>query len=138
MTTELLSPFVDLDDELTDFLLSLPGVVEEIGDRLTPAPLPQGSALPAVTYTDISDVGDHTGPEGATAYHQLRYQLDSWAGSKHEARRVDGKIRIVLDGKRNQMGGRSTVSFRKNTVPFYEPETKLWRVMSDYIIHIEK
>ena len=138
MTEELLSPFVDLDDELTAFLLQFPGVVEEIGDRLTPAPLPQASALPAVTYTDISDVGDHTGPEGRGAYHQLRYQLDSWAASKHEARRVDGKIRVVLDGYRGAMGGRSVVALRKNTLSIYEPETTLWHVISDYTIHIEK
>ena len=137
MSDEFLAPFVDLDDELTAYLLSLPGVVEEVEDRVSPAPLPQASALPAITYTSIDDVGSHTGPEGATAYHQLRYQIDSWAASKHEARRVDGKIRVMLDGKRNQMGGRSTVSFRKNTIPFYESETTLWRVMSDYIIHIE-
>ena len=138
MTTELLSSFVDLDDELTAFLLQFPGVVEEIGDRLTPAPLSQASAWPAVTYTDISDVGDHTGPEGRGAYHQLRYQLDSWAASKHEARRVDGKIRVVLDGYRGAMGGRSVVALRKNTLSIYEPETTLWHVISDYTIHIEK
>ena len=136
--SEYLSPFVDLDDELTAFLLQFPAVSEEIGDRLTPAPLPQAVTLPAVTYTDVSDIGDHTGPEGTTAYHQLRYQLDSWAASKDEARRVDGKIRAALDGKRNQMGGRATVAFRQNTTSIYEPETTLWRVMSDYIIHIEK
>jgi len=138
MTTELLSPFVDLDDELTAFLLQFPAVVDEIVDRLTPAPLPQTETLPAVTIGDSSDVGDHTGPEGRGAYHQLRYQLDSWAASKHEARRVDGKIRVVLDGYRGAMGGRSVVALRKNTQSFYEPETQLWRVMSDYIIHIEK
>ena len=137
MSDNYLAPFVDLDDELTAFLLSMPGVVEEVEDRVSPAPLPQASTLPAITYTSVDDIGSHTSPEGATAYHQLRYQIDSWAASQHEARRVDGKTRVMLDGKRNQMGGRSTVSFRKNTVPFYEPETKLWRVMSDYIIHIE-
>lgn len=136
--TTVLSPFVDLDDELTAFLLQFPGVTEEIGDRLTPAPLPQGSALPAITYGDVSDVGDHTGPEGRGAYHQLRYQIDTWAASKHEARRVDGKIRVVLDGYRGAVGGRSVVAVRKNTQSIYEPETTLWRVISDYIIHIEK
>ncbi len=134
----ILSPFVDLDDELTAFLLQFPAVSEGIGERLTPAPLPQAETLPAVTYTDISDIGDHTGPEGRGAYHQLRYQLDSWSASKHEARRVDGKIRVVLDGYRGAMGGRSVVAFRKNTTSIYEPETTLWRVMSDYMIHIEK
>lgn len=137
MTTELLAPFVDLDDELTAFLLQFPAVSEEIGDRLTPAPLPQAETLPAVTYTDVSDVGDHTGPEGRGAYHQVRYQLDCWAASKHAARRGDGKIRVVLDGYRGAMGGRSVVAFRKNTTSIYEPETTLWRVMSDYMIHIE-
>jgi hypothetical protein len=138
MTTELLSPFVDLDEELTAYLLQFPAVSEEIGDRLTSAPLPQAETLPAVTYTDVSDVGDHTGPEGVGAYHQLRYQIDSWAESKQEARRVDGKIRAVLDGKRAGMSGRTFVSLRANTLSIYEPETELWRVMSDYIIHIEK
>ncbi|MCA9999470.1 MAG: hypothetical protein KDE56_27090 [Anaerolineales bacterium] len=138
MTINLLSPFVDLDDELTAFLLQFPGVVDEIGDRLTPSPLPQASVLPAVTYSDVSDVGDHTGPEGRGAYHLLRYQIDSWADSKHEARRVDGKIRVVLDGYRGAMGGRSVVAIRKNTVSIYEPETTLWHVISDYLIHIEK
>jgi hypothetical protein len=134
----ILSPFVDLDEELTAYLLQFPAVSEEIGDRLTPAPLPQAETLPAVTYQDISDVGDHTGPEGVGAYHQLRYQIDSWAASKQAARRVDGKIRVAMDGYRGAMGGRSVVSLRANTLSIYEPETELWHVVSDYIIHIEK
>lgn len=136
--SEYLAPFVDLDDELTAFLLQFLGVTDEIGDRLTPAPLPQAETLPAVTYTDVSDIGDHTGPEGRGAYHQLRYQLDSWAASKQVAQRVDGKIRVALDGYRGAMGGRSVVAIRRNTLSIYEPETTLWHVLSDYIIHIEK
>lgn len=136
--TEYLAPFVDLDDELAAFLLAMPGLAAEVGDRVTPAPLPQDSILPAVTYQDISDIGDHTGPEGVGAYHQLRYQIGSWAANKTAARRVDGVIRQRLDGYRGQMGGRNVVCSRANTLSMYESETRLWQIISDYIIHIER
>jgi hypothetical protein len=136
--TEYLALFVDLDDELAAFLLAMPGLAAEVGSRVTPAPLPQNSPLPAVTYQDISDIGDHTGPDGVGAYHRLRYQVSSWAASKAAARLVDGAVRVRMDAYRGQMGGRNVVCSRANTLSQHEPETTLWQVMSDYIIHVEK
>lgn len=126
-----------IDEELRAFLLQFPGVVAEVAGRVYPAPLPQGAELPAVTYSDISDVGDHTGPDGAGAYHRMRYQIDHWAQTRQTARRLDQTVRTVMDGYRGKWGGRTIGgALRKSSRTLGPDDAGLWRAISDYEIHI--
>ena len=43
----------DADEALVQFLLSRPGVVGEVGERIYPSPLPQKAVLPAVTSDSL-------------------------------------------------------------------------------------
>lgn len=125
----------DLDVGLRLFLLQHPGVTAEVGDRIYPQPLPQGVELPALTYTDVSNVGSlsMTGPDCMT---RQRYQIDHWAATRAEARRVERVTRQALNGAHGVWPGgvRVGVVSRKNTWTQYEPDEPINRVITDYQI----
>ena len=125
-----------IDEELRAFLLSMPGVTTEVDDDVYPAPLPQGKELPVVTYTDISDIPSYTNANDS-CYRQMRFQLDSWADTRREAVRVDQAVRDVMSGYTGVWGARDIGMVRRvDSSSHYEPDTKLWRVRSDYMIHV--
>lgn len=124
-----------IDEGLRAFLLGFPGVAAEVAARISPDPLPQGETLPAVTYLDVSNVGSYSnvGPDCVT---RARYQLSHWATTKEEADRVERATRAVMDGYRGGWSGGVRVQgvFGRMTRSLFEPDTKLWRVISDYLI----
>ena len=125
-----------IDEEIKTFLLSIPGVAAEIGIRIYPMPLPQGATLPAVTYQAISDVQSYSSGND-TCYRLMRYQIDSWSDSQKESVRVDETTRQALSGYSGQWGSKDIGFVRRGTSSsHYEPETKLRRVRSDYLIHV--
>jgi len=125
-----------IDEGLVAFLRQMPGVAAEVEDRIGPRPLPQGELLPAVTYSDVSDVGS-TSNSGPDCLSRLRYQIDHWAATRGEARRVERATRAALNGFRGQWPGGLRIGgvFRRNSWTVYEPETGLWRVITDYRIN---
>lgn len=124
-----------IDNALTQFLLGFPGIAAVAGDRIYPAPKPQGAAVPAITYTDISNVGSYSN-DGADCLSKARYQLDHWANTKEDANRLEQATRTALSGFRGRWQGLNIGGvFRRNTWTLYEPETQLWRAISDYQIN---
>jgi len=125
-----------IDEELRAYLLSIPGVSAELGTRIYPAPLPQAATLPAETYTDISDIQFYTGANDS-CYRRVRFQLDSWAATRTESVRVDQAIRDAMSGYSGVWGAHDIGFVRRaDSSSHYEPETELWRVRSDYMIHV--
>lgn len=125
-----------IDEGLRLFLIGQPGVAAEVGERVYPAPLPQGATLPAVTYMDVSDVDSYSN-DGPDCLSRLRYQVDHWAATREAARRVERATRTALSGYRGQWPGGRKIGgvFRRNGWTLYEPETQLWRAISDYRIN---
>jgi hypothetical protein len=126
---------VSLDEGLRLFLLGHPGVAAEVGERISPDPLAKGETLPAVTYMDVDEPGSYSN-DGPNCLVKARYQLSHWAQSKEEAARVERATRGVVDGYRGAWPGGLRIMgvFGRATRSMYEPETKLWRVISDYQI----
>lgn len=125
-----------IDEELRAYLISMPGVNAEIGERIYPAPLPQAATLPAGTYTDISDVPFYTNANDS-CYRRVRFQLDIWAATRTESTRVDLAVRIAMSGYSGQWGSHDIGFIRRaDSSSHYEPQTELWRVRSDYLIHV--
>ena len=125
-----------IDEEMRTYLLSIPGVAAEITARIYPAPMPQGTTLPAVTYQAISDVQNYSNGND-TCYRLMRYQIDTFAATQQEAARVDDTLRAALSGHAGQWGAHDIGFVRRGTSSsHYEPETKLRRVRSDYLIHV--
>lgn len=110
-------------------VLNQPGVTALIGARLFPQTLPQGAAMPAVTLTRISRVGDQgqTGP----GLPVTRWQFDCWGATQAEADAVAEALIGALDARRDVVPG---VSFVENDVDGYEPTTTRWRRIVDVMI----
>jgi hypothetical protein len=124
-----------IDEGLRAHMLGYPGVTNAIGSRVYPAPLPQGATLPAVTYHDVSNVGS-TSNDGPDCLERARYQLDHWAETKEEATRIERLTRAVLSGYSGRWGALTIGGvFRRNSWTLYEPETQLWRAITDYQIN---
>lgn len=125
-----------IDEGLRAFLLQYPAITAEVSSRVYPAPLPQNATLPALTYTDISDVGSYS-MDGPDCLHRVYMQIDHWAETREEARRVESATRTALSGFLGKFPGGLKVGgiFRRNTWTLHEPETKLWRAIADYQIN---
>lgn len=72
--------------------------------RLFQQRLAQNSPLPALTYQLISDPSEstHDGPAGLA---KSRFQIDSWAKTREEARAVSRAARLALAGIRRTAAG---------------------------------
>lgn len=132
-----------IDNELGDFFLMFPGVVQIISNRVySGGRLPQRDGeittdLPALTFHDVSDVSHYTQPHQVEHYRVMRYQVDSWAESLEDARRLSEVVREVMDGYSGPMGTRNIGFIERQGRPsMYEPEIELWHVPTDYIIHV--
>src|SRR5690606_42117729 len=66
-------------------LLADPAVASLIGDRMTPPPIQEGSALACLTYTLAAITEDHQEDDEETL-ETARLQIDCWATSHKQGR----------------------------------------------------
>ena len=87
---------MEIEEALTAYLLDFPGLTALIGgDKLYPDELPQGIKLPAVIYSKVSDVKDHT-LTGQDCLESPMLQFAVFAGSKAAARAVANQLKAAL------------------------------------------
>lgn len=96
---------ISIGEAIVSILLADLNLVALIGNRVYPNYVPQGAAVPAVTYQRISGPRDHTfdGPSGLV---KSRYQLNSWADTYGDMESVADAVRIAMDGFSGTIGGR--------------------------------
>jgi CubicO group peptidase (beta-lactamase class C family) len=123
-----------IDAEMRLFLLGYPGVVDQIGARIYPALLPEDETLPAVVYTQISH--NETYSNSGSCYSRLRYQIDSYAATLADARRLDDTVRAVMGGWRGRWGKWTVIVFQRNTGVERMENESTWRISSDYVMHV--
>lgn len=82
-----------------------------VGDRITPVIVPQGSAMPAVVYTEAAGIRESTlsGPVGLV---RSRWQFNCWGESYEDVRAVSDAVRQVLDGYSGSDAGVTIQSIR--------------------------
>lgn len=68
-----------------------------IGTRFYPLIVPQGKAMPAMTFQQISGDRDHV-LAGPTGFTKNRYQFNCWAKTYPEAKRLFEAVRKFWDG----------------------------------------
>lgn len=85
------------EESLVARLNATPGVTALVGTRIYPMLIPQGAAMPAVTYQRISTVrpGSLRGPVGQA---DPRIQVNSWADTYGTAKALADQVRRSLDG----------------------------------------
>ncbi len=118
-----------IEQTLRSYLLAQPAIAALIGERVYPLVLPQGAALPAITYQRISSVREssHEGPSGLA---HPRFQLNCWSGTYAGARAMADAVRPSVNATRSL--GQAT--FLVDDHDDYDPETGLYRVILDVIL----
>ncbi len=86
---------MELEEALTAYLLGYPILVSLIGNKLYPDELPQGVNLPAVIYSKVSDVKEHT-LVGQNQLEKPMIEFSAFAGSKKAARSVANQLKLAL------------------------------------------
>lgn len=134
-----------LEEGLASYLETFAGLVALIGDRVYPMRLPQTAIIPCLTYQRISTprISTHqsSGATGDLVYP--RFQFDAWASTGKAAKAITDQVRAALNGKTGEIGtAPRNITIRsalaESEVPKFEPEIKLHRSQSDYIIWHEE
>lgn len=94
---------MEIEDALCAYLLSMPGVVEQIADRLDPLVIRQDSLLPAAAYQRVSSSG-HLAHDGLVGMAKAVIQFSVQASTYRATRRVVQEMTGALDGHRGVMG----------------------------------
>jgi hypothetical protein len=134
-----------LEEGIASYLKGYSGLVALISTRVYPMSIPQGATLPCLTYQRISTprISTHQS-SGATGDLILpRFQFDAWATTQKSAKAINDQVRAALNGKTGSIGTDPyDVTIRaglaKSEVPEYEPEARLFRCRSEFIIWHEE
>jgi len=95
---------MELEEALTLYLLGYPGLAALIDDKLYPDELPQRIKLPAVIYSKISDVKDHT-LAGQNRLERPMFQFTAFASTKTAARAIANQLKAALCDFQGMMSG---------------------------------
>ena len=95
---------MELEEALTSYLLGYSGLAALIDDRLYPDELPQGIKFPAVIYSKISDIKDHT-LVGQNRLESPMLQFTTFAGTKTAARTIANQLKVALCDFQGMMSG---------------------------------
>ena len=116
-----------LEQDIASKLLE-PGALRTlVSTRSTPAPLPQGQTMPAVTWQKIPGglyITTHGGLDGLLMGH---YQFDAWASTKVSAVTVGDALMALLGAWKKR-------AIINDSWDFFEAETGLYRISVD--VHI--
>lgn len=127
-----------IEQAIYERLTTYAGLAALVGARVYPVILPQSPALPAVTYTKVTNehVQSHGGASGLA---MPRFQVDSWATTYASAKAVAEQVRLALLGFRGAVAGVLIGGVLAETeTDVYEPETRIYRVSQDYRIAHEE
>ena len=118
-------------------LLADPAVASLIGDRMTPPPIPEGSALPCLTYTLAAITEDHQEGDEDTL-EMARLQIDCWATSHKQVRLLAQAVRRAMPRTTGPVGTGTNrmedvaIHPANNGTYIYEPDTKRHRVLMEF------
>lgn len=125
---------VSLEESVVDILTAHAGLTALVSDRVGPAPKPQGSALPAISYLRVSTVATHA-HSGGVGLKRTRMQFDVWATSALSASAVVAQLEAALEHYRGTVAGvRIDAALSVMDLERYSPETGSYRRIVDFYI----
>jgi hypothetical protein len=118
---------------IRDELVANAAVIALVSDRIFPQVIPQGTSMPAVVITLISEIPitSFTGLQ-ETNLKQARVQIDSYATTYLQAHEIATAIDLVV----GNLSRADLSALRENMQDLYEDETQLHRVSADYIVSL--
>ena len=130
---------VSAEEILYSLLTNESDVTDLTGLRIYPNLLPQGCAMPAITYQRISGHREHClgGPSGRA---RPRFQIDCWAADYDGAKDLANKVRLCLDGFKGDINTESDVGgiTLEADRDIWEDDINVYRISMDFIIpHFE-
>lgn len=97
-----------------------------VGGRVYSHVLPDGTDMPAITYSRVS-TESFNALDGWGGKDLVRTQVDSWAATYDEARRVAAEVR-------QRMQDAGFKGLMVNDFDDFEPDTERYRVSADYMV----
>lgn len=123
-----------LEESVVDILTGHGGLAALVSDRVGPAPLAQGSSLPAISYLRVSTLTVHA-HSGNVGLLRTRLQFDVWAASAASASAVVAQLRDALEHYRGTVAGvRIDAALSLMDLQRYSPETGSYRRIVDFYI----
>ncbi len=105
--------------------------------KIYPMVIPQGVALPAITYSQISDPREHAMVGDPNIMHP-RYQVSSWSTSYSQVKSLAYQVRLALQDLQTSTGTNIHRVFFENEIEMSEvdPMSKeiTFHIAQDYII----
>lgn len=95
---------MEIDDAILVRLKAYAGLTALVGQRIFPNLVPQGQALPAVTFMTVSDIKNHI-LTGQLALEQPMIQYTARATTKAAARAVANQIKAALNDFSGTLSG---------------------------------
>jgi hypothetical protein len=113
-----------IEESIQARLQGFPGLAALIGDKVFPGHVPEGKALPAVTFTKTSGQRGQIG-DGPTGDAFPDFQISCWAKTYSVAKAVANQVRLALDGFEGDMNGTAVYDCELfNEIDMYDPDTK--------------
>lgn len=130
-----------LDEGIIAYLSAQASITALVSTRVYSFLIPQNATLPLIVVQRISTprilTMQSSGATGDLAYP--RFQFDAWATTYASSKAITDAIRAALHGHTGSTGGVTIrAALASDEVPEYDPETRLYRGRSDYIIWHEE
>lgn len=128
---------MNLMESLIAYLLIEPTITAIVGNRITPAPMPQGSTLPALTVEKISPRVREYSHSGDSNLNMTRLQFRPWANSYSQAQAVITALTALFSGKRLSLPGGLVIqaSFIENDIDFFDEEARIYGPVMEIIFY---
>lgn len=130
-----------IEEALYTYLSSHTGLTVLVSNRIYPVVMPQGTTLPAVTFSKVSGPRVHAMNRDAGLAHP-RFQVSCWGATYKQAKDVAAQVRAALQDFKGTMGGAGGVVvsgvFIQDENDLYEPGTHVYHIALDFIIWHEE
>ena len=111
------------EKELYQHISTDAAIVSLVGARVFNGNLPEGTAMPAVTFQAVSENGINT-LKGDTLHSRIRYTINAWSTDYTLTQHLKTAITQAMKDH-----------VRLSTVPLHEPENGIYRIGIDYSIY---
>jgi Protein of unknown function (DUF3168) len=127
-----------LEEALKAQLATYPGLNALIGSRVYAMGLSETAILPAVTFQRISSVAvNHRGPN-VPKLGRVRFQVDGWSTTYHEAVSLRAQIRGALTHWQKTAAPRVDITLLQDDRDLNDPATDRFRASLDFMLIAEE
>ena len=124
------------EEHIFSRLSGFAGITAIVSTGIYPIRIPDGQALPALTYLRVSSRRVESMLGGTTALCFARFQFDCWARKYSTAKALAEQVRLALQGYTGTVSGNTIfgVNFL-NEVDLVDDDAQTFRTSADYLIH---